>query len=211
MIAILAPEYFPRLAFFALARAADTVVLGDTFQYSRQSGQNRALLRSGQGPHWLTVPLLGGQHGKPQHLIQPDSTTPWPTRHLRAMRFDLGTTPYFDHLFPEIEDVLSRPVAPLAELNVATIKLLARWLGVADRFVLASALRGSPSSFAEVVDLLRPNAILSLPEAVRHDARFAPVTALGWQEMPRPQRFPGFVPGLSALDAVAHLGLDVWG
>lgn len=209
MVAILAPEYFPRLAFFALAREADLVVLGDTFQYSRQSGQNRTLLRSGQGPHWLTVPIGGGLHGKPQRQIQPDAQTDWAKRHLRAIRFDLGTTPYFDHLYPEIEEVLSTPHASLADLNVATISMLARWMQGAGPFVRASELPSSPSTFAEVVDVLRPVSILSLPDAVRHDARYAPCKALVWTETERPQRFPGFVSGLSALDAVAHLGLDV--
>lgn len=210
MIAILAPEYFPRLAFFALARAADRVILGDTFQYSRQSGQNRTLLRSGQGAHWLTIPLMGGQHGTPQSHIQPDARIPWSKRHLRAIRFDLGTTPYFDHLLPEIEDVLAQPHDNLVSLNVATILMLARWLGVSGKFQRASDLAGAPRSFAEVVDVVRPSSVLSLPEAARHDSRYARVTPLHWVEPPRPQRFPGFVPGLSALDAVAHLGLDVW-
>jgi hypothetical protein len=125
------------------------------------------------------------------------------------MAFDLGTTPYYDHLRPEVEDVLSRPYESLADLNVATIKMLARWLGVAGRFRCASELPGSPGSFAAVVDVLRPETVLSLPEAALHDSRFTHALPITWVEAPRPQRFPGFVPGLSALDAVAHLGLDV--
>ena len=65
MIAIRPPEYFPCLAYAALLLAVDCFVLADTFQYSRQSFQNRTKVRNPQGWQWVSIPLKGGQHGRP--------------------------------------------------------------------------------------------------------------------------------------------------
>ena len=58
------PDYFPSVSFAALILASDTLVLADTWQYVRQSNQNRARIRNPDGVQWMTVPLERGAFGR---------------------------------------------------------------------------------------------------------------------------------------------------
>lgn len=205
-LAVRPPAYFPPLAVLALAFRADAFVVGDTFAYSRQSGTNRTRIRSTAGAMWLTVPV-GTAHGRRVDEIALDR---WPeaARHAKkALRFGYGKTPFYEHYVGDLHALLDRPYATIADLAFATTAWLFERFGL-DAPRRASNLTNTPGDLAAVVEALRPAALLTLPEAFAHDraAVPVPVEALEWVEPTYRQPFPGFVPGLSALDALLMRG-----
>lgn len=204
MTAVRPPEYFPRLPYAALLLAADRVVLADTFPFSRQSGHNRARVRTAGGAAWITVPRQHGGLAQPLTQVAPVDDG-WRRRHLATLRAAYGMAPYYDHVAPELADLLGAPHASLGALAAETVAWAARWLGSAATLVRASALPGAPDTLAA---LDAGGALLTLPESADRDRqRWAgPVHVLRYAEGPRRQVFPGFEPDLSVLDLVFNYG-----
>jgi hypothetical protein len=205
-IALRAPEYLPSLDVMALYAYADTVVLADHLQYSRQSRQNRTRIRNPEGAQWLTVPLAGGQFGLPVREVRIDNRDAWAGRHLRAVRFNYQTAPYFDFYYDGLERLLRRPWTFLGDLTSETIGLLCGWMAIQSRRVIASSVSADLHSPSVAASSLNGRNI-ALPDTGNIDReRGHDVEIVTLEEAKRHQNFPGFVPGISALDAVMNYG-----
>ncbi len=204
LIAILPPEYLPRLDVCGLASAVDGLILGDLFQYSRQSYQNRARIRTPQGRMWLSVPLVGGQAGTPIKQAQIASGTSWQRHHLQAIQFNYGTSPFYFHYEPELRELVGRKYERLADLTVASWHLLLKSLRVGTPVVCTSELPGSPAGFDAVRALFPRSDVLALPRLQSPTA--PPLRIWTFEERPYRQSFNGFEEGLSALDLLMNYG-----
>lgn len=200
-VAIVVPEYFPGIAVAAVMAAADRVVLADTYQYVRQSRQNRARLRSPDGGQWITIPLVGGQHGSPMRAIRIDPRSPWRRTHRKALQFNYGAAPYFEHYIQDIEKVLALPDDRLAAVAIAATTWCARRLGIPEPMIRASELDGGPSEPGAILESLGGGTLV-VPEASWSvDApRVDDAIRLRCEARPYRQQFPGFEPGCSVLD-----------
>lgn len=206
MTAVRPPEFFPRLPYAALLLAADRLVLADTFPFSRQSGQNRARIRTSQGARWMTVPR---RHGGVRQSISDVEVVDdgWRRRHLATLRAAYGMAPFYDHVAPELVYLLGPPYTSLADLTVATVEWTARWLEAPAEIVRASALPKSPDTLSAVFGVA--DTLLTLPESADGDCQQlpgVPVRVLRFDETERRQAFPGFEPALSVLDLVFNYG-----
>jgi hypothetical protein len=200
-IAVIAPEYFPGLATAALVAAVDAVVLADTTRYVRQSGQNRARLRTPEGVQWITIPVGHGQHGRRIAEMEIRASEPWRRVHLKALQFNYGATPYFEHYIMRIEELLSAPAASLADVTVASTRLVAELMGARPRWLRSSELPGSPGDLASILGAVDPGRLV-LPEDSAVRAGSAPKGAeiFRFRAPEYGQRFPGFRSGCSVLD-----------
>lgn len=207
MLAILPPEYFPRLERVALALKAGRLVLADTFQYSRQSYHNRARLRNPQGWQWISVPLQAHQYGVPIHQVVIGQLGGWQRRHWRAFWYNYRTTPYFEFYESRLEVLFQSLWKTLGELTCATVLLTLQFFEIDLPVVRASELVGQPHSMADIARVLAADTLL-LPEANAPFDRAAAsqVYALRFQEPTYRQNFEGFRPGMMALDLLFNLG-----
>ena len=209
VIAVRPPDYFPRLAYLALMQQAERFVLADTFQYSRQSFQNRARLRTPPRPRrswqWISVPLKGGQHGRPICEVEVDVRADWQRSHWRAFRYNYQTAPFFDHYEAAFHDLFENPWTSLGALTCASAELLHRLFGLSTVLVRASALPEAPSDLGT---LAGHDHVLLVPEATaEHDrTQVASVQVLRYQEPVYHQNFEGFEPGLSGVDLLFNYG-----
>lgn len=191
----------------ALVQVADCFVLADTFQYSRQSFQNRTRLRNPQGWQWISVPLKGGQHGTDIHDVRLRHHLPWQRTHHRALRYNYRTTPFYPYVEGRLHALLERDWTHLGALTCETVEVLSDALGLGTPIIRASTLPGAPASVPEVLDAIEP-ATLMVPEPVAAiDAEHAPRAYLYRFEHPTyRQNFEGFEPGMSALDLLLNYG-----
>lgn len=94
---------------------------------------NRATLCGADGCELqLTIPVTGGinavKHGDPHSWRCADDKN-WRHRHLGAINAAYGRTPFFQHLFPEIEAVI-------ADTSVSSVEVLnARLYGAMEEFM----------------------------------------------------------------------------
>lgn len=210
-VAIKPPEYFPRLSYYALMRTVDVFVVGDTFQYSRQSFQNRTRIRTPQGWHWISIPLIGRQHGKPINETQIDNRTYWRSQHLRSFQFNYSQTPYYAYLELAIINLLDQDREMLGDLTCQSVSLLYKLLQLNGQLVLASELPGSPGSLEEVLEELQhAHGEVTLYTNHRYEVdRAGPdldVNLFKYQESTYRQHFEGFERQMSAVDLICNYG-----
>lgn len=207
MIAIRPPEYFPGLAYAALMLCCDPFVLADTFQYSRQSFQNRTRVRNSEDWQWVSVPLKGGQHGRPQTGVHIRQITAWRKRHWKAFAFNYRPTPYFAHYEEELREFFLWPWTMLGDLTCASVQLLHRFLGLSSTLIRASELEGSPADLPGILDRMCPAPLLTTQESAPHDAHHGSrLRVLHYDHPQYRQAFDGFRPGMTAFDAIFNLG-----
>lgn len=207
MIAVRPPEYWPRLEYFALMDRVDRFVLADTFQYSRQSFQNRAKLRTPQGWQWISVPLRGGQHGRPVRDVIVEGEAYWMRRHWRSLIFNYHATPFFAFYEDALRPLFDVEWSCLADLTCATVEVLHRLLGLSTPLVRASVLPGAPATLPAVLAQTGDADLLAPAVAAGHDAALVPgLQVFRYAHPVYSQSFAGFEAGMSVLDLLFNYG-----
>ena len=201
-IVVRPPEYWPALASAALMQAADIVVLADTFQYSRQSLQNRMRIRNPDGWQWVSVPLKAGQHGLPQSQTRIRPVPGWRKRHWKAILFNYSQSPYFACYRDLISTLYLRDWIRLSELNMATSRLIHKWLGGSADLIPATELKGEPCSMEAILDHYPGTELLAPMETPEPYS----VQRLYFSPSEYRQVFAGFVSGMTVLDLIFNYG-----
>ena len=210
-IAIRPPEYLPRLEYIAHMAEVDVFVLADTFQYSRQSYQNRTWIRTPQGRMWLSIPLEGGQHGRPIRETRIEDSIHWISKHRRALKYNYGRTPFFPYFASEL-DFFEAESPFLSDVTCASVKTLHRLYGLKSRLILASEVEGCPGSFQEIVKAFEPGLVVSVGQAYSRDKElFSATTRLDFEEPEYRQHFDGFEFDMTALDLLCNYGPEAAG
>lgn len=165
-VTIYQPQYFPRLHYFNRILNADTFVVLDSAQYTKSlvhfdTEQKRTRHKSYQadtpiklatGPFLLTVPV------KHDGLTQINETGidyihGWQSKHLAILKANYAKSAAFKERFPEIETLLKKEYASLADLSLATII-----------WGIATLLNENVSNYTSLVEC---NALLSAQKQIR--------------------------------------------
>ena len=206
MFAVRPPEYFPRAATVALYLQADGVVLADTFQYSRQSYQNRTRLRNPGGWQWISIPLKGGQHGRPIDEARIDNRAYWARKHWRAFEYNYRSTPFFELYEAQFKPFFFETWPTVGAATCASILRTLKMLDVRIDVRRASELSGRPATLGAIVEAVEADALL-VPEAlVDVEEAGVPIRAFAFDEPEHHQNFDGFEPGMSVLDLLFNYG-----
>ena len=137
-IAVRPQEYLPRLQYIALMQSVDVFVLADTFQYSRQSYQNRTRVRTPQGTHWISIPLLGRQHGRPCVETVIDNTIHWRSKHLRSISFNYSQTPFFGFIEQGLQKMYQVESEFLSDVTCQSVEMMQQMYALPCTVVRAS-------------------------------------------------------------------------
>ena len=211
------PRFFPGLHYLHRMMLADVFVILDTVQYSPRHEENRARVKTAQGPHWLTVPVR--QAGREQRILDTrvDDTQHWRRKIGHTLAALYGRAPQYDTHIADVLGILDGPYDTLTDLDWASWGPAIRSLGITCRFLRASALpvaeRGS-RLLLEICKEIGADVYLSGAfgrEYLELPAFAAEGIAVRFHEYaypPYPQRFGAFVPWLSYLDMLFNAGLD---
>ena len=182
------PDYLPEPSFWAGALRAERVVLLAGGQYVKQSRHNRARLRGPELAHWLTIPVRRGQLGRSIRDTAIQLESDWWNHHRKALQYNYGSSPYFEHYFNDIVEVMNRRSARLADVTIPLILLMAKWLGVA--CVESGEGQSAPEGAGRGAFL------------IDGEAHFEAETNLA----PYRQAFDGYMSDLSSLDILFNHG-----
>lgn len=218
-VAIHQPNYLPWLGYFAKIARADRFIFLDDVQFSKGGYTNRVQVLSAKGPRWLTVPVAVSL-GDPIARVMPKPG--WVRSHVDMLRNEYRRAARFKAAWPELEAMLhAAPEADLAAVNIHLVTALAGRLGLGCEFSRSSEFATTGAADDRLVELTAAAApgggYLSGKGGAKYQdpAKFA-AAGLGFAylgfshpEYPQGEMAPGgFVPGLSVVDAVLHLGWD---
>jgi hypothetical protein len=127
--------YIPWKGYFDLVNSVDEFILYDDRQFTKRDWRNRNRIKTVQGAHWLTIPVLtkGLYHQRiDQTLIsEPD----WTQRHWKAILHSYATAPYFDTYRDLIAELyLAVTDRRLSVVNRRFLEAICEVLGVMTRF-----------------------------------------------------------------------------
>jgi hypothetical protein len=211
------PAYLPWPGFFSRLLDTDRLLVLDHAQFSRGSWQQRNYLLTSAGRQLLTVPVTR------DGVCQPISASRiagerWRLRHWRIISTAYRRAPHFRDWSDQLEDIYTRPWHLLADLNMALTRLLLQGFGIETELVFSSRLRPEGQGTAMLASLcaLTGSAVLRVGTGAAGPGGYLEpgllaragiqVEVAEFAYRPYPQAFPGFTPGLSALDLLLNCG-----
>lgn len=216
-VVIAQPNYIPWLGYFERMAQADIFVYFDDVQFERQSWQSRNRLRNTTpDPFWMVVPV---ERAPLQTRIKDVRIAygrkNWQASHVNSIRASLGAAPHFSDTFAAIEYWLTTQSVYLADFTIAGTQVLAQLLGITPRIVRSSELPGPGTKTDRLLDIctrLGANRYYSAQGSRSYmdvdlfERNGIKVDFQKWDHPEYPQRGPGFISHLSALDAIMNLG-----
>jgi hypothetical protein len=214
IVAIHQPNYLPWCGYFAKIAAADVfVVLDDVPLSNGRSFVSRTEIASPHGKQWLTVPVARTRDAPIAEARFADQR--WPARHVRTLQAMYGHASYAPTLLTGLQALYASPGERLAEFNLALLRHLLHILGIGTPVVRASQLQVGGTGSQHLLGLVQAvggTAYLSGPSGQRYldpgpfaDARVA-IRYGQYEPQPYPRGRLAFVPALSILDALFHIG-----
>ena len=195
-------------------------MLLDHVQFQKKGGNwaNRVqLLTGGDHPGWVTAPVDRSYHGtRPISEIAIDDAQPWRQKLLKTIAANYARAAHFEEGFAVVEELIGHPSRRLAELNEHAIRRVAGEIGLpTDHIVLSSSLEPAGSATDLLIELVRAvggDVYLSgggaegYQEPDRFDAAGIELRMQAFEHPVYPQGGGEFMPGLSVIDPLLHLG-----
>lgn len=215
-LVVLQPSYLPWLGFFDQMIRSDVFVYYDDVQFDKHGWRNRNRIKSPNGPHWLTVPVLHkGKFGQSNLEVEIDNRQDWARKHIATIRQFYAKSPYLKLYLPELEDVLLSRWNNLVELDLAVVDLMCIWLKIKRKIVRSSELGVTGTQSKRLLRFCQhfgATNYLSGDSAINYldvDLFASSGIRIEWQKFSHPvypQLHGEFVPYLSALDMILNMG-----
>lgn len=195
MVPLLSAFYFGSAEHYRLLARHPRVLIDAGEHYVRQSHRTRTRIVGPNGPQDLSVQVVH-DHGRkmPMREVRLSHAETWPQQHLHAIRSAYGNAPWFIHYIDEIESVLLARHERLIDLNLATLRMGIRWLGLATEVEVREHYVEGTEGLIDLRDSLHPKK--PLPPVV---APVGPYTQIFADRH-------GFQARLSVIDLVCNLG-----
>lgn len=135
---LLSAFYFGSVEHYRLLARYPKVVVDIGEHYERQSYRTRTSIVGPNGVQDLTVQIARRSGEKmPMHTVGLSYIETWPQQHVHAIRSAYGNTPWFIHYMDEIEAVVLKRHDRLVDLDLATMRLGLKWLGLRTELVIS--------------------------------------------------------------------------
>lgn len=142
-LAVHQPNFLPWVGYFSKMAASDVFVLLDEVQFPRgKTVANQAKLRGPNGYMEAVAPVSipKGKEGKASYRELGLSGGKWRKKLLKTLEMGYGKEPYFQELFPVLEELLQSE--DFCEMNLAFIHRVRDMLGLSTKLYRLSAIEG---------------------------------------------------------------------
>lgn len=219
--AIHQPNFLPWLGFFEKLAKSDVFVLFDDVQFPRgKSYGYRTLIKTAQGPKWISVPIASKTDLNSYRETQIASSN-WQKKTIKTIRFAYQKAPFFDDYFAQLQTALNKPYKYIFDLNLALIELLVDSLKIQTKLICSSdicankELNGEEKILFILKEIKATEYISGQGAGSRryiNENNFEDENIkLVWQEFKHPQYqqlHGAFIPNLSAIDLLFNHGPD---
>ncbi|MGR3301366.1 MAG: WbqC family protein [Candidatus Scalindua sp.] len=210
------PNYLPWLGFFGKIKKSECFVILDNVGYNRKGIAHRNKIRVADGWTWLTLPISKSPLGTPINEITLSNNT-WQKKHWETIRGNYTRTDYFNTYGDFFENLYQENHEYLWQINEKIIFYMLNCFGIDVEVVRASSLKRKPES--KKTDLL-----IEILKEVGAETYIAGSSGRNYLEREKfkdcginlefcefthpvyKQRYPGFEPGMAAIDLLFNLG-----
>lgn len=216
-IAVVQSNYIPWRGYFDLINSVDEFVLYDDAQYTRRDWRNRNIIKTPNGPKWLTIPV--SVKGRYTQLIRDTviSDPGWSRKHWKALIHAYSPARYFGLYREVFEDLYLNPTdAHLSRINYRFLEAICRLLEIKTKLSWSMDYQLSGDKTSRLVNLCQqagatrylsgPAAKAYLDEDLFRQANIA-ITYMdysGYREYE--QLYPPFEPRVSIVDLIFNQG-----
>ncbi|MBI4921076.1 MAG: WbqC family protein [Devosia nanyangense] len=217
-VAIVQSNYIPWKGYFDLIAAVDEFILYDDMQFTRRDWRNRNRIKTPQGLHWLTMPVL--VKGRYFQTIRETEVQPgdWAEVHWKSLRANYAKAAHFAGAAPMIEGLYQEQFTTLSALNRRFMEAICFYLGITTKLSASWDYELGEGKSERLADLCRqagadvyisgPTARDYLDESVFADAGIG-VEWFDYAGYPEyPQLWGPFEHGVSILDLIFNCGRD---
>ncbi len=129
-VAIVQSCYVPWKGYFDLINSADTFILYDDVQYTKNDWRNRNLILTPQGVQWLTIPVHGGLDKQIKEVCVANHY--WPVKHWKTLQANYSKSAYFKQYAEHFERIYfeCRTLSLLSHINYKFIELICGLLNI---------------------------------------------------------------------------------
>lgn len=216
------PNFFPWLGYFYKMAQSDVFIILDTVDIvlgSAKAITHRVKVKAPNGDKWLVIPLIKRQTKEIQDLSI-NNQIEWKSKVLNQIRAYYGKAPYFEEVFPFVEECILLESNNLSEYNTNIIKKLAAHLKINTPIVKASELNSKEMDrnqrIIDLVQKVKGNIYLSgKGGASYHDESLfsknnIQIDYLNFEHPEYPQMHGDFIPGLSSMDYLFNCKQELW-
>ncbi len=214
-VAIHQAAYAPWCGYFAKIAYADAFIFLDDVQMCKNNLMNRNKIDGGGVEKWFTIPVTFALGDAINQTTFADPG--WQRKHADMLKTYYRAAPYYREVTALLEPVYTEAFADLAAVNIRLIELVLGYLGITRTLYRSSALDCDGKSDDRLIALVQRvggDAYVSGPGGMLYQApeKFAAaglaLEVKSYHQLPYPQPHAEFVPNLSALDALFHLGRE---
>jgi hypothetical protein len=139
-IAIMQPYFFPYIGYFQLINAVDKFVIYDDVNYINKGWINRNNIIVNGKAHLFTIPLKEASQNKLIKEIYLSEESKWRVNFLKTIDQNYKKAPFFETVFPFIEEIINCNCNKIAELIVYSLKTLMAYLKIKTELVTSSSI-----------------------------------------------------------------------
>lgn len=218
IIGIHQPNYLPYLGFFDKMKQSDVFVIYDDAQFNKENFTHRNRIRIYHGWKYLTVPVLKEYIPIKDIKIRNELTVKgvkWADAHIRDIRDNYKDTPFYATYENDFEAIYRKNYDKLLDLNMEIIHFLMDAFEINTKLIFSSELGFSSKSterLVEIVEALEGDVYLSgsMGRDYLDISLFEKIgIKVEFQDFKHPiyrQRYEGFIPNMTAIDALFNAG-----
>jgi hypothetical protein len=219
IVGIHQPNYLPYSGFFDKMKKSDIFVIYDDAQFNKDDFQNRNRIRIYHGWKWLTVPVEKKHIPINEIRIKNEVTTwkgvKWADAHFKDIRDNYKDTRYYSEYEKEIKRIYEKTYDKLIDLNMNLINFLMNAFDIDTKIVFSCDLgltSKSTERLIEIVEALDGDTYISGPmgrdylDVSLFERKGVKVEFQDFKHPVYKQRYEGFIPNMSAIDALFNVG-----
>jgi hypothetical protein len=218
-VAIIQSNYIPWKGYFDIINQADEFIIYDEVQYTKNDWRNRNIIKTPNGPMWITIPVdMKGKFGQ-KILDSKIADSRWNKKHWQSIRTYYGKAKYFKEYKEHFENLyLNNSELSLSQVNYSFIKLICKLLNIRTKISWSHEYKCSGSKTEKLVELCKitnASEYISGPAAksyLEEDLFVSENIKVSWMDYKGypeyEQLYPPFDHAVSVIDLIFSTGKD---
>jgi hypothetical protein len=139
-LAVMQPYFLPYIGYFQLIDSVDLFVVYDDVNYIKKGWINRNNIQVNGQPHLFSIPLQSASQNKCINEIEVENGLGWKTSLLKTINLAYKKAPFFDAVFPLLEEIINANEHNLAKYCSNSLQKACNYLQIETKFTVSSEI-----------------------------------------------------------------------